>query len=124
MFGGAQKRFLNLYVHLRKKYGHRVWFIVTPKMKYEMSQSMDPVELDGIYALGEFKPEEHRRSKELSGNKSSTRRLIAKTGILSIYFYFKSKKRAYKDFLKINEFAKEKGIDRFDEPVLSMRPLD
>lgn len=123
MFGGAQKRFLNLYVHFRKKYGHRVWFIVTPKMKYEMSQSMDPAELDGIYALGEFKPAEHRKSKEVPGNKSNIRRLITKSGLLSIYFYFKSKKRAYKDFLKINEFAEEKGIDRFLAVYTGVLPL-
>ncbi|MEZ5173516.1 MAG: glycosyltransferase [Bacteroidia bacterium] len=124
-FGGAQKRFLNLHLFLRKKYGNRAWFIVTQSMKTEIISVLGEEYTDGIFAIGEIPQNIGQAKKPIKTNSrdSVLYKLIKKTGILYFYSYYKSKQRAYRDFEQIDRFAREKKINSFLAVYNGVLPL-
>jgi glycosyltransferase involved in cell wall biosynthesis len=124
MFGGAQKRFLNLHLYLRKKYGESAWLIVTPTMKLEIEQSLGTQNCQGIFAIGESKqPTNEALVNTTKPNKKNRYNFLKSSLFFDLYFYLKSRKNTEKQFKLIDQFANEKGIDRFLAVYTGVLPL-
>lgn len=124
-FGGAQKRFLNLHLYLRKKHGKRASFIVTHSMKSEIIKTLGEEYTDGLFAIGDV-PHNNEKSEnpiKKTRQQSFLTKLLKKTGILYVYSYYKSKQRAFRDFKEIDHFAKENNINSFLAVYNGVLPL-
>lgn len=127
MFGGAQKRFLNLHHHFRKTYGERAWFITTHGLKAEAEKAFGKSFCEGIIAIGEV-PSRQEKSisnapQKLKSNKTGLIERLKSSMLFDAYFYLKSKKRAFAQFQEIERIAKEKSIDRFLAVYSGVLPL-
>lgn len=129
MFGGAQKRFLNLHKHFRKTYGDRAWFITSANLKFEVKEAYGDSFCDGILSIGDKLPGQDQDSESIiervkkGSNKPSIVSKLKSSILFDFYFYFKSRKRTFKQFQEIKQIAKEKNIDRFLAVYSGVLPL-
>jgi hypothetical protein len=127
-FGGAQRRFTNLFLEFRLRRRLNAYFIVTPSMKRQIAEIYGDQALDGILTIGDevalldtsaFVSSPLSKSK-IAGPK---RALLKQSIVYKIYYYFKTKRIQFKQFKEINHLAKQYEIDRFLAVYTGVLPL-
>lgn len=126
-FGGAQRRFTNLFFALRKNYPGKSWFIVTQSMRLQLEQIYGSEMLDGVVSIGpSYNPSVQQSDESLSAPK--TKRLglskfLKNTFFYRVYFFYKTRRNQYKLFLEIDALSKRHKIDRFLAVYTGILPL-
>jgi glycosyltransferase involved in cell wall biosynthesis len=127
-FGGAQRRFTNLFLEFRLRRRLNAYFIVTPSMKRQIAEIYGDQALDGILTIGDDVPLLDTSafvSPPLSKSKIAgpKRALLKQSIVYKIYYYFKTKRIQFKQFKEINHLAKKHEIDRFLAVYTGVLPL-
>lgn len=127
-FGGAQRRFTNLFIAFRKQFPEKAWFIVTPSMKKQIEQLYGPRALDGILAIGpEYditEPIQNSAAESIHKTKrGGLLNLIKSSPLYQIYFYFKSRRVQFELFREVDALTKKYQIDRFLAIYTGVLPL-
>ena len=126
-FGGAQRRFTNLFFALRKKYPDNAWFIVTQSMRLQLEQIYGPEMLDGVVSIGpSYNPPVVERVESL--NSKSAKRLgvfkfLKNTFFYKVYFFYKTRRNQFELFREIDALSKRHKIDRFLAIYTGVLPL-
>jgi len=126
-FGGAQRRFTNLFFALRQKFPGKAWFIVTQSMKLQLEQMYGSAMLDGVVSIG---PGHHpqtassiRSSSAKPTKKMALSAFLRNTILYKIYFFYRTKRNQYQLFLEIETLRKHHKIDRFLAVYTGVLPL-
>ena len=126
-FGGAQRRFTNLFFELRKKFPGKAWFIVTQSMRVQLEQIYGPEMLDGVVSIGpEYTPSTSKgvnSSNALKTKRIDLFRFLRNTFFYRLYFFYKTRRNQYKLFLEIDALRKRHNIDRFLAVYTGVLPL-
>jgi len=130
-FGGAEKRFTNLFLHLCKKYPGNFYYIINKHLSNHIDRIFSDLPLDYIKIVGDEK-----MSAEVSGDNSSTVPQYYKDIIpdplevdsrtwlpRKIYWYYKNKGRQKKLFNEINSLREKLGIEVFMGVFSGILPL-
>jgi glycosyltransferase involved in cell wall biosynthesis len=127
-FGGAQRRFTNLFLEFRLRRKLNAYFIVTPSMKKQITEIYGVHALDGILTIGVDVPlldakvsNSNQSSNKIIKDSKTTK--LQKSLAYKIYYYYKNKGYQRKQFREINHLAKQYGIDRFLAVYTGVLPL-
>jgi glycosyltransferase involved in cell wall biosynthesis len=127
-FGGAQRRFTNLFLEMRIRRKLNVYFIVTPSMKRQIAEIFGNAALDGVLSIGEdFSSNSSTASAQRPAQKLTPKTAIVKklkhTIFYKIYYYCKIRKLQFRQFREVDYLAKQYSIDRFLAVYTGVLPL-
>jgi glycosyltransferase involved in cell wall biosynthesis len=126
-FGGAQRRFTNMFFALRGKFPGHAWFIVTQSMRGQLEQIYGSEMLEGVVSIGPgYTPPAVKRVESL--NSISAKRLfvlkfLKHTFFYKAYFFYKTRRNQFELFREIDALSKRHKIDRFLAVYTGVLPL-
>jgi glycosyltransferase involved in cell wall biosynthesis len=126
-FGGAQRRFTNLFFALRCKFPGHAWFIVTQSMRRQLEQIYGSEMLDGVVSIGpSYNPtvvERVRSPNSKSAKRSGIFKFLKNTFFYKVYFFYKTRRNQFELFREIDALSKRHKIDRFLAVYTGVLPL-
>jgi glycosyltransferase involved in cell wall biosynthesis len=127
VFGGAQRRFIHLFLYLKKQYPDKGIFIMTPAMKKEMKALYGDEAIRDVVTVGKIieTGSINKNKTENSGERGKTKRKgFLKNNFLYKWYYFRKTRKAQKAlFEEINVLTNKHQIESFLAIYTGILPL-
>lgn len=127
VFGGAQRRFINLFLYLKKINPENGVFIMTPAMKSEMAEFYGVESTKDVLTVGNI--EKASRNTEARHNQTEPSRhhkpksLLRNNLLYKLYYFYKTKSAQESLFHEIESLQKKYQIDSFLAIYTGVFPL-
>lgn len=127
IFGGAQRRFIHLFLYLKKQHPNLGVFIMTDAMAKELRSQYGEEAMKGVVSIGPKRSftQGQRTStvKEGDRKKSAIITIAKKTIVYKLYYFLKNRKSQKLLFREIDSIVKEKQIEAFVAIYTGVFPL-
>ena len=126
--GGAEHRFIRLFMFLDEKYKGQIFFFVTHSLKKRIQELYPDICNDRIISIGNVEnsmPSKLSEPQSQSNNKFLLfiKKQVKRTYSYRLYYYLRSKRLQYKRYKEIDQKRKQLGIACFIGVYSGILPL-